>query len=591
MDDTLKNILLQAEKPARYVGGEYNQPSIMGNGVRFCMCMPDMYEVGMSNTGLKILYHVLNDTDGVECERCFAPAEDFAKLLKENHYPLFTLETATPLKNMDIVGFSVQYELLYSNILYMFDLADIPFWAKDRGDEYPIMIAGGPCSVNPEPFAEFFDIISVGEGEESLPALAKLYEKHKKKGFNKRQFLIEAQRIEGMYVPRFNYPGRRKKVKKAIVTNFDKCYYPTKQIIPSIEAVHDRTMIELYRGCANGCRFCQAGFWYRPIRYRSVNTILGLCEETVRQTGFDEISLGSLSTGDYKGIYPLLEGLKPCADRYHVHFALPSMRLDTFKSELFSETRKSSLTFAPEAGTQRLRDVINKNITDEDIIRSVRMAFEGGYQSVKLYFMIGLPTEKQEDLDGIVEICRQIKRVYREVHNGKGAPSISVSCAVFVPKPFTPFQWATQLTPEEMLEKQVYLRTELKKVKCVSFHYHDNTTSQIEGVFARGDRKLAKAIERAYQLGAKMDGWTEYFKYDIWMQAFADCGINPRKYTGGRNVNSSLPWSFIDCGVTDKYLLREKELSDQAISTPNCNKGCQGCGEKRYCKCNEWGEE
>ncbi len=591
MDKNLEKLILQAEKPARYTGGEPNQPKMTKEGVRVCMCMPDLYEVGMSNTGLRILYHRINDIDGAECERCFAPALDFGKILKDNGYPLFSLETSSPLKEFDLLGFSVQFELLYSNILYMLDLAHIPFRAEERGDEYPILMAGGPCSVNPEPFADFFDLINVGEGEEMLVEIVELYKKHKAMGFNKKAFLLEAQNITGVYVPSLNTPSNRKTVKKAFVKDFDKCYYPTEQLVPTIEAVHDRAMVELYRGCANGCRFCQAGFWYRPIRYRKVDTVLKLCEETIQKTGFEEVSLGSLSTGDYPGIYDLIPSLKPCSEKYHASFALPSLRLDTFKGEFSDESRKSSLTFAPEAGTQRLRDVINKNITEEDIVRSVEYAFNSGYTSIKLYFMLGLPSETQEDLDGIVKICKGIKWKYREMHGGKGAPNISVSCAVFVPKPFTPFQWADQITTEQMLEKQVYLREELRKVKCVDFKYHDNTTSHIEGVFARGDRCLSKVIEIAYRNGAKMDGWTEHFKYDVWINAFKEAGIDPNEYTRGWSVDDELPWDFIDSGVTKKYLLREKELSEKAIATESCNKGCKGCGCAKLVKCNQWSEE
>lgn len=591
MDKKLQELILQAEKPARYTGGEPNQPTMTGQGVRVCMCMPDLYEVGMSNLGLKILYHRINDLPNAECERCFAPADDFGKILKQNNYPLFSLETSTPLKDFDLVGFSVQFELLYSNVLYMLDLAGIPFRAVDRDSSYPILMAGGPCSVNPEPFADFFDMINIGEGEDMMKEIVDLYEVHKKKGFDKKAFLEDVQSIQGVYVPSLNTPENRKIVHKAFVPDFDKCYCPTKQIVPTIEAVHDRTMVELYRGCANGCRFCQAGFWYRPIRYRKVETVKKLCEDTIKQTGFEELSLASLSTGDYPGIYELIPALKPCSEKYHVNFALPSLRLDTFKGEFSQESRKSSLTFAPEAGTQRLRDVINKNVTDEDIMRSIEYAFSSGYQSIKLYFMLGLPTETQEDLDGIVTICKKIKYKYREMHGGKGAPNISVSCAVFVPKPFTPFQWAEQITPEQMIEKQRYLLGELKKVKCVDFKYHDNTTSQVEGVFARGDRRLSKVIERAYAMGAKMDGWTEFFKYDVWMKALADEGLEPKDYTREWSLDEELPWSFIDSGVTEKFFKHEKELADKGIATESCNKGCKGCGCKKLCDCNEWSDK
>ena len=583
---TLEEILLRSEKPARYSGGEYNTPDMdKPCDVRFCICMPDLYEVGMSNLGLKILYHVLNEQKGTVCERCFAPALDFRALLKENDIPLMSLETKTPLRDFDMVGFSVQYEMLFTGILYMMESAGIPFYAKDRDDSYPIICGGGPAAINPEPIADFFDLFMVGEGEEVIVELTELYKKCKAKKMTKAKFLALAEKIEGVYVPSRNTPKHRKTVKKAVVRDFDKCYYPTAQLMPTLEVVHDRAMMELYRGCQNGCRFCQAGYYYRPIRFRSEQTVKKAIECLIRETGFDEISLGSLSTGDYPYLEELLTEINPIAAKAHVHLALPSLRLSSFKKEFAESSRKSSLTFAPEAGTQRLRNVINKNVTEEEIRTGLSAAFDQGYTSVKLYFMLGLPTETDEDLMGIVELVKMIRRLYHESH--KGGVNISVSCSVFIPKPGTPFQWEAQISREEMSRKQFLLKDELRKVKGASFHYHDRETSELEAIFARGDRALAPLIELAYKKGAMFDSWTEYFKYDIWEKAMEELHIDKQKYLGEQPLDKPLPWEFIDIGVSRSFLLREREKAYRAECTPGCDKGCQGCGAMALAQCDE----
>ena len=585
MNDYKKKIdelLLSVEKPGRYVGGEWNVPDMTKPAkAKFCFCFPDIYEIGMSNLGLQILYDIINRHPDFIAERCYAPWTDMGAKLRENNIPLLSLETATPLKDFDVVGFSVQFELLYSNVLYMLDLAGIPFYAKDRGEEYPIICAGGPCAVNPEPFAPFFDCIVIGEGEEADLELLKVVADGKEKGLSKVQILEELKKIQGVYVPSLLKDGE--KVVKAVVKDFENAPYPTKPLVPNIEIVHDRATLELYRGCASGCRFCQAGYYYRPIRERSAEKCAEYGKEMINNTGFGEISLCSLSTSDYTGLMDLESNLRPFIDEKKITLALPSLRLSSFTKEMAQSSRRSSLTFAPEAGTQRLRNVINKNVTDEEI-NNIGRAFEAGYDSVKLYFMLGLPTETDEDILGIADICRRLRNLYVEIRHKKNL-TISVSCAVFIPKPSTPFQWEGQISLDEMLRRQKLLRNALREIKGVSFSWHGAETSVLEVALARGDKRLAPVIVRAYELGAKFDSWTEYFNWDIWTQAFADCGVDMQEYVGEIDENKVLPWDFIDIGVSKKYLLGQKHLAYQGITTKNCREGCNGCGANKLGRC------
>lgn len=576
-------LLLDVLKPSRYTGGEYNAPDTSKpHTLKMCMCFPDVYEVAMSNIGISILYNMLNNEPYVVCERCYAPWVDLGDKLKENGIPLLSIETKTPLKNFDILGFSMQFELLYSNLLYMLDLADIPFYAKDRGEEYPIIIAGGPCSINPEPFAPFVDIVSVGEGEDCLREFAELFDKSKKDGLTKKEILQRAKNITGMYVPEFYIEGER--VKKATVKDINESFYPIKPIVPNIEIVHDRVALELYRGCASGCRFCQACYFYRPIREKTKETAYFQATEMLKNTGYNEISMSSLSTGDYSELVPLIKDLSIYAEKRHIKLSLPSLRLNSYDNVISEICRRSSLTFAPEAGTQRLRNVINKNITNEDIVNGIGNAFSQGYDSIKLYFMIGLPTETDEDLDGIIDICKQLKEIYYQRRNSNRL-RISLSTAVFIPKPFTPFQYAEQISMEEMRRRQDYLYKGLSKIKGVDYRYHDSKSSLIEAVLARGDKKLAKAIETAYRKGCRFCSWTEHFKFDTWLEAFEEAGINAADYTREIKTDENLCWDFIDGGVTKKYLIKEYEKALKGETTKNCREGCNACGAMSLGRC------
>ena len=578
-------LLSRAEKPSRYTGGEWNAVVKEHPRARFCLCFPDLYEIGMSNLGMQILYSEINSHEDLACERCYAPAEDMAELLREAALPLTSLESAIPLKDFDVLGFSVQFELLYTGILYMLDLAGIPFRAADRGEEWPILLAGGPCAVNPEPFADFFDCVVIGEGEGVDVAVLELVAEGREKGWSKREILARASRLTGVYVPSVRKEGE--KVVKAVFRDFENAPYPVRPVVANTEAVHDRAVIELYRGCASGCRFCQAGYYYRPIRERSPEKCAEQAKAIVRNTGHGEIAMCSLSTGDYTGLHALMDGLRDFVHENKVNLSLPSLRLSSFSGDIAQESRRSSLTFAPEAGTQRLRNVINKNVTDEEIDNIAR-AFEVGYDSVKLYFMLGLPTETDEDIAGIAAICARLRELYYKTR-GKRGPNISVSCAVFIPKPCTPFQWEAQISFSEMLRKQNYLRGLLRRIKGVTFSWHGAESSVLEAALARGDRRLSYVIERAYALGAKFDSWSEKFDWEAWQRAFADEGIDMEEYTGEWDTAAELPWDFIDTGVTKRYLLAQRNLAYEGVTTRSCREGCNGCGANKLGRCTiEW---
>lgn len=585
MDERLRPYLTKVEKPARYIGGEYNTPNMdKPCKVRFCLCFVDVYEVGMSNLGIAILYDVLNKSENIVCERCFAPWTDMGSVLKENNLPLGSIESGRPLKDFDIVGFSVPYEMSYSNILYMMDLAGIPFRAEDRGEEFPLIVGGGPSSANPEPIIDFFDAFFIGEGEEIDLAFCRLAEKHKG---DKKKILYEAAQIEGIYVPSLCKTENGinvTTVKKAVVKDLDKAPFPKNPLVPNIEIIHDRSVVELYRGCYAGCRFCQACYFYRPVRYREKDTVAAIAADLIKHTGFDEMGLSSLSTGDYEDICELIAQLKELTERENVALQMPSLRLDSFTAEILGRAKKSSVTFAPEAGTQRLRNVINKNITDEDIVNSMRIAFSLGYTTVKLYFMLGLPTETDEDVLGIAETARLIKKTFIET-TGRKNIIMNISTAMFIPKPATPFQWAEQISEEEMYRKQNLLKKELFAIKGVHYAWHGADISVLEGLFARGDRKLSRVIETAYYNGCRFDGWSEHFRYDKWLEAIKENGIDIAAYTGARKTDEILSWDFIDFGVTKKYFLSEWEKALREEVTLPCKHNCNGCGASRLSKC------
>jgi len=579
INNKLEEILLQVQKPGRYIGGEIN--SVIKNknhvDIRFAFCFPDIYEVGMSHLGIKILYNILNEKDYIWCERVFAPWVDMQKKMKENNILLFALESKDYIKNFDIIGFTLQYELSYTNVLKMLELAGVPLRSCERNEDFPIVIAGGPCSYNPEPLADFIDIFALGDGEEVILEIAELLRVCKKSNFNKKEFLIKASEIPGLYIPEIN----NKKIKKRIIKDLDKASFPEKLPVPIINIVHNRAVVEILRGCIRGCRFCQAGFIYRPFREKSPEVINKQCKNLYKYTGYDDISLSSLSSSDYSEINNLLEILNNWTEKEKISLSLPSMRVDAFSSgimEKLKSVKKSGLTFAPEAGTQRLRNVINKNITEEELLNTCELAFKGGWNVIKLYFMIGLPTERDEDVLEIGNLAQKIVDLYyykNKIKNKSVQVNLSVSC--FVPKAFTPFQWEKQDSLEELERKQKLLKTSIKSKK-IKFNYHENKTSFLEGIFARGDKKLGRVLEEALKLNCIFDGWSECFNFENWLQAFKNSKVNPEDYTRKRDFKEELPWDFIDINIKKEFFIKECEKSYKEKTTPNCREACSNCG-------------
>ncbi len=604
--DTKKfeELLLSVQKPGRYSGGEMG--SVIKDkekvDVRFAFCFPDTYEIGMSHLGMKILYSQFNSREDIWCERVFAPWTDFEDVMRRENIPLFALESRDSIKDFDFIGFTLQYEMAYTNVLNMLDLAGVPIKSQERKGLSPLVVAGGPCACNPEPLADFIDLFFLGEGEEVDLEVIDLYKEYKKKGATKEEFLKAAAKIEGVYVPSlydisYDDSGKitsitakedaPKTVKKRIIKDLDKAYYPDNFVVPFIEIVHDRVVQEVFRGCIRGCRFCQAGFIYRPVREKSSDVINRQAKCLCENTGYDEISLSSLSTSDYSEIEPLLNKMLDWTGENHVSLALPSLRIDNFSDELLEKinhVRKSGLTFAPEAGTQRLRDVINKNVTEEEIINTCRTAFAGGYTAVKLYFMLGLPTETDEDLKGIADLGQRIVNEYYDLPNKPKGKSVSVSISVstFVPKPFTPFQFEPQIEETEIRRRQEYLKSCIT-TKKISLSYHDSATSCLEGVLARGDRRLSKVIEAAYRKGCRFDSWTECFKPELWDEAFSESGLTAEFYANRtRTFDEILPWEHLDFAVSKKFLINENETAHKAVTTPNCREKCSACGANCY---------
>lgn len=599
----VEKILPLVQKPGRYTGGELN--SVIKDkakvDIRYAFCFPDNYEIGMSHLGMKILYSCANERDDVWCERVFAPWHDMEEEMRKRDIPLYALESGDPLSEFDLIGFTLMYELCYTNVLNMLDLAKIPIRSQDRTSLTPIIFAGGPCVCNPEPMADFIDLFVLGDGEDLNNDVVTLLKECKKEGCTKKEFLQRAAQIKGVYVPslydiKYNEDGTiqsvstkdgaPEKVTKRIVPDIDKAYYPDKFVVPFVEVVHDRVVQEIFRGCIRGCRFCQAGFIYRPIREKTADTVNEQCKRLCESTGYDEVSLSSLSTSDYTHLEELLDKLLSWTIPEKINVALPSLRVDNFSDELMeklNKVRRSGLTFAPEAGTQRLRDAINKNVTEEEVLRTSAKAFAGGWTSVKLYFMLGLPTETYDDVVGIAELSQKVVDEFYKNPNkpaGKGV-QVSISVSTFVPKPFTPFQWEPQDTREEIISKQQHLLSSVK-TKKVSVSYHKVQISFLEGVMARGDRRLSKVIEYAWKHGCKFDSWDDSFKYDVWLEAFEKMGVDPLFYSSRRReYDEILPWDHLDYGISKKFLISESKKAYENKTTPHCRVKCAGCGASK----------
>lgn len=604
------DILLKIEKPARYIGNEINsvKKDLNEIKIRFAMCFPDVYEIGMSHLGIQILYDMFNRWDDIWCERVYSPWLDLDKIMRDENIPLFAVESQDPVKNFDFLGITLQYEMCYTNVLQILDLSHIPLLAKDRGKDDPIVIGGGPCTYNPEPLADFFDLFYMGEGETDYRELMDLYIKYKDEGWTRQEFLKKASKIHSIYVPSLYevsykedgtiasftpvYEDVPQTVQKGLVTDMDKAPYPMKPVVPFIRATQDRVVLEIQRGCIRGCRFCQAGQIYRPVRERSASLLKDYAKQMLSSTGYEEISLSSLSSSDYSELNDLLNFLIDECNEQKVNISLPSLRIDAFSLDVMSkvqDVRKSSLTFAPEAGSQRMRDIINKGLTKEVILQGAKEAFEGGWNKVKLYFMLGLPFEQEEDIKAIAGLANEIAALYyetvpKEKRNGK--IQIVVSTSFFIPKPFTAFQWAQMNTKEEFIDKAYITKNAIISMlnqKSIKYNWHEADVSMMEGVFARGDRRIGKVILEAYKRGCLYDAWGEYYKDDIWQQCFKDLNIDPAFYTTReRREDEILPWDFIDCGVTKEFLLREWNKAKKGETSENCSLKCQGCGAMTF---------